>query len=77
VPALGPPEVAAAADADADADAAADVDGAAAAVVGAALDVGAGVFLLLEQAARSGLVNARVVAPRPAARKKFRRLMAA
>ena len=54
----------------------ADADGAAA-VVGAALAAAAGVFLLLEQAARSGVVNARVVAPKPAARKKFRRLMAA
>jgi hypothetical protein len=75
VPALGPPEVAG--EADADADAAAEVDGAAAAVVGAALDAGAGVFLLLEQAASNGLVNASVVAPKPAARRKFRRLMAA
>jgi len=86
VPALGPPDAAAldgAADATAGADVAAADDGAAedadgAATEGAVLDAAAaGVFLLLEQAARSGLVNARVVAPKPAARKKLRRLMAA
>jgi predicted GTPase len=82
VPALGPAEdtvagVEAAA-VDAAVVAAADADaGGAAAVVEAAPEAAAGVFLLLEHAARSGLVNARVVAPKPAARKKFRRLMAA
>src|SRR5450755_323182 len=78
VPALGPPETAAVAGvlAAADVAAALDADGAAA-VVDSALDGAAGVFLLLEQAASNGLVNASVVAPKPAARRKFRRLMAA
>jgi hypothetical protein len=79
VPALGPPE-AAALDAAAGVDGAAAVEAAedgAAAVVDAGVDAAAEDFLLLEQAARSGLVNASVVAPKPAARRKFRRLMAA
>jgi hypothetical protein len=79
VPALGPAEGAAleaAAGADVAAADVAAVDGAAD-VAPAALDAAAGVFLLLEHAARSGLVNASADAPKPAARRKFRRLMAA
>ena len=74
VPELRFPE--GAADADVAAAVVAADDGAAAAVVDAGVDAAGADFLLLEHAARSGLVNASVVAPRPAAR-KFRRLMAA
>jgi hypothetical protein len=75
VPELGLPEGTAAADVAAAVVEAAE-DGAAA-VVDAGVDAAAADFLLLEQAARSGLVNASVVAPKPAARRKLRRLMAA